>query len=137
MIAIDTNVLARFYIAETQGEAVKQHALAAQVMAQQQLFVPRTVLLELEWVMRGGYGYPREEIFDVFEHLLALPNVRVENWDMVSDAVAAYGEGADFADALHHAAAKAASSQKLMTFDQKFSKKMAKLKRLPPVQVIS
>ncbi|MBL8516401.1 MAG: type II toxin-antitoxin system VapC family toxin [Betaproteobacteria bacterium] len=133
MIALDTNVLARFYIEEDEPEAKRQHLLAARVMASPALFVARTVVLELEWVLRGGYGYAREDIADVIEHLLGLPNVTVENWEMVSDALTDYRAGIDFADALHHAAGKAAT---FATFDAKFVRAAAKRKLQPPVTLV-
>ena len=131
MIALDTNVLARFYIEERDAGGRKQHIAAKRIMSQLALFVPRTVVLELEWVMRGGYGYAREEIAGVIEHLLGLPNVTVENWQMVSDAANAYRAGLDFADALHLAAANACES--MVSFDKKFSKAAAKLALRPKV----
>ena len=131
MIALDTNILARFYIEERDVEARKQHLAAKRMMSQPALFVPRTVVLELEWVMRGGYGYAREEIAGVIEHLLGLPNVTVENWEMVSDATRAYRAGIDFADALHLAAAD--SCESMLSFDKKFAKAAAKQKLCPQV----
>lgn len=130
MNALDTNILARFYVAESNAEAQKQHAIAAKIMAQPALFVPRTVLLELEWVLRGGYGYAREDILAVFQHLSGLANVTLENWEMVSDALHAYQNGMDFADALHLAACKGES---FTTFDSKLAKRARKLKLLPVV----
>ena len=135
MIALDTNVLARFYIEERDAQARKQHIATKRVMSQPALFVPRTVVLELEWVMRGGYGYAREEIAGVIEHLLGLSNVTVENWEMVSDATNAYRAGMDFADALHLAAANACES--MLSFDKKFSKAAAKLKLRPQMAALS
>lgn len=133
MIALDTNVLARFYIEETEPEAKKQHLQAKRLMSAPSLFVARTVVLELEWLMRGGYGYSRDEIAAVIAHLLGLPNVTVENWEMVSDALAAYRAGLDFADALHHAAGTAES---FVTFDSKFVKAATKQKLRPSVGLV-
>lgn len=130
MIALDTNILARFYIAETDAGARKQHVSATRIMAQPALFVARTVLMELEWVMRGGYGYSRNEVAAVIEHLTGLDNVTVENWDMVNDALRAYKNGLDFADALHLAASQC---EMFATFDAKFAKQAAKLGLKPPV----
>ena len=134
MIALDTNVLARFYIAEIETEARKQHALAKRIMAKPSLFVARSVVLELEWVMRGGYGYSREEVAAVLQHLAGLPNVANENWEMVMDAIAGYRAGLDFADALHLAAAGACEA--LVSFDAKFAKSAAKLKLKPHVALV-
>ncbi len=129
MISLDTNVLARFYIAETEAEAKKQHLLAKRIMAEPALFVARTVMLELEWVLRGGYGYSRDEVASVLGHLIGLPNVTIENWDMVTTAVDGYRNGLDFADALHLAAG---GGDTFATFDAKFYK-LANKQQLTPV----
>lgn len=130
MIALDTNVLARFYIAETDEEAKKQNAIATKIMSQPALFVARTVVMELEWVLRGGYGYSRGESARVLDNLIGLDNVTVENWEMVSDALRAYKDGLDFADALHLAASK---GDLFSTFDTKLSKRAEKLGLKPTV----
>ena len=134
MIALDTNVLARFYIAEIEAEARKQHAAAKRIMGKSSLFVARSVVLELEWVMRGGYGYSRDEVAAVLQHLVGLPNVTIENWEMVMDAIAGYRAGLDFADALHLAAANAC--EEFVSFDSKLAKSAAKLKLKPDVSLV-
>jgi predicted nucleic-acid-binding protein len=131
MIALDTNVLARFYISETDPGAARQHKTATGLMEQPALFVARTVVLELEWVLRGGYGYAREDVARVLDHLLGLPNVAVENREIVEDALNHYHEGLDFADALHLAAAK--SAQAFATFDSRFAKRAERLGLQPVV----
>ena len=134
MIALDTNVLARFYIAEIEVEARKQHLLAKRIMAKPSLFVARSVVLELEWVMRGGYGYARDEVVAVLQHLVGLPNVTIEVWEIVVDAIAGYRVGLDFADALHLAAAGAC--EEFVSFDVKLAKSAAKLKLKPDVALV-
>jgi hypothetical protein len=55
MIAVDTNILARFYCDDP--ESKRQRPLARRVMIESPaVFVPLTVVLEFEWVMRGLYG---------------------------------------------------------------------------------
>ena len=48
MRAVDTNILARFYLRD---DAV-QGRIAAGVLSAGDVFVPKTVILELEWVLR-------------------------------------------------------------------------------------
>ncbi len=131
MLAVDTNILARFYIAETDPEAAKQHKTATSIMAQPALFVARTVVLELERVLRGGYGYAREDVARVLDHLIGLPNVVIENREIVEDALRCYCDGLDFADALPLAAAK--SARLFATFDGKFAKRAERLGLQPSV----
>lgn len=130
MIGLDTNVLARYYIEDTgDGEAGRQRQAARQLLeGNEPLAVCKTVLLELEWVMRGYYGFEREEILPVFDHLLGLPHVEVEQ------ALALYREGFDFADALHHAAYS--HCDRMASFDdRKFARRAKRLGLAPSIFV--
>ena len=55
MIAVDTNILARFYCDDPDDlEARRQRPRARRIILQSTaIFVPLTVVLELEWVMRS------------------------------------------------------------------------------------
>ena len=78
VIAVDTNILARFYIEdEADAESKRQRALARSVLgSDRRFFVPLSVVQELEWVMRGAYGFARNETADVLDHLLGSPQRR-------------------------------------------------------------
>jgi hypothetical protein len=53
--ALDTNVLVRFFVDDPDdAQAAKQRPYALQALSQR-CFVPITVVLELEWVLRGFY----------------------------------------------------------------------------------
>ena len=47
----------------------------------------QTVVLELEWVMRGFYRLSPEDFARAMRHLLALANVTVEDWERVDRAL--------------------------------------------------
>ncbi|MBK7006074.1 MAG: type II toxin-antitoxin system VapC family toxin [Burkholderiales bacterium] len=104
MIALDTNVLARYYVASSDAPT-RQQSIAAQRLLEsgKALFVGKTVVLELEWVLRGYYKSPPQDVLTVLRHLLNMPNVTVEDRPAVELATAALDDGFDFADALHHA----------------------------------
>ena len=96
--------------------------------------VATTVLLELEWVLRGYYEFARADISSVFRHLLALPHVTVQDESATQRALAAYSSGFDFADALHHASY--ADCESVASFDDKgFARKANKRAMLPRVSV--
>ena len=59
MIGLDTNILARFYVDDPNDpEAAKQRPIARRIITESpQLFVPLTVILELEWVLRAFYHF--------------------------------------------------------------------------------
>jgi len=138
MIALDTNVLARFYVDDpSDPEAAKQRPIAQRLLTgSAHLFVPLTVILELEWVLRAFYGFEAKDFVRVVRHLLGVPSVSVQEWAVVSDALALHTDGLDFADAVHLLAS--AHCTELMTFDdRRFARRAVRLRLSPRVVVPS
>ena len=129
MIAFDTNLLVR---AATNDDP-PQVAVVRQLLALNAVFIPRTVLLETEWVLRAGYRKTREQISQFFVELLETDNTVIENHDAVAQALDWYRLGADFADALHLAACGRAI---MHTFDQGFCKTARERGLTPEVRVL-
>ena len=126
MRGVDTNILARFYLRDdaTQGR------IAASVLSAGDVFVPKTVVLELEWVLRYVADQPKDKVIDCLAHLIALPGITVEDRDEIEAALGYCRNGIDFADALHLAASKACTE--LLTFDDRGYARRAKTLRLKP-----
>ncbi|MCF8155722.1 MAG: type II toxin-antitoxin system VapC family toxin [Rhodoferax sp.] len=137
MIALDTNVLARYYVASSDMPSQKQSTAAKKLLESgKALFVSKTVVLELEWVLRGYYKSLPEDVLTVLTHLLAMPNVNIEDRVAVELAVAALGDGFDFADALHHASSRHCTS--MATFDdKKFARRATAKGWKPPVKLVA
>ena len=138
MIGLDTNVLARYYIDdEADAEAQRQRLAARRLIESgQPLMVSKSVVLELEWVMRGYYSFDHAEVASVMRHLLEQPHITVENRDAVEQALSNTEAGIDFVDALHHASYKACDS--VATFDdRKFARRAKKLGLAPAAMVLS
>ena len=136
MIGLDTNILARYYIQdESDKEAEKQHQIARKLIeSEPALMVCKTVLLEFEWVMRGYYHFTGEEILAVFQHLLSLSNVTLEDRTTLEQAITNFGLGFDFADALHHASYQ--NCENVVSFDdKKFARKAVRI-GLNPVVIV-
>jgi predicted nucleic-acid-binding protein len=136
VIALDTNILARFYCDDPDDpQARLQRPLArAIVLDSPALFVPLTVVLELEWVMRGFYAIAREPFCRAIEHLLGMRHVTVERWEAVKDAVDLHRRGLDFADALHWSCSR--GCERLVSFDdRRFVRRAARLHLRPPVEL--
>jgi len=136
MIGLDTNVLARYYVASP-DEATQQQSLLARKLIEsgKRLFVSKSVLLELEWVLRGYYQSPPSEVLTVLRHLQSLPNVEFEDRLGVDWALDALADGFDFADALHHASYRQCAQ--VATFDdRKFARRATSRRWKPPVKVL-
>ena len=136
MIALDTNVLARYYVASSDAPSKKQSTVAKRLLESgKSLFASKTVVLELEWVLRGYYKSQPDDVLTVLTHLLAMPNIEVEDRVAVELATVALGDGFDFADALHHASARHCTS--LATFDDKrFARRANARGWKPPVKLL-
>lgn len=135
MRALDTNVLARFFVDDADdAQAAKQRPAAVAALSER-CFVSVTVLLELEWVMRGFYALPTKSISRVLRALASIEHVTLEDRDAVLMAVEAFDKGLDFADALHLARSSRASA--FATFDQRLAKRAKSLGLAPPVELLS
>ena len=112
MIALDTNILVRCPTLDEPGQVPAAKALPSYANG---VFVAKTVLLELEWVLRAAYKLPRPVIQSALVKLLGLANLSVESPGQVSQALLGYSQGLDFADALHLFAS--ATDEGFFTFD--------------------
>ena len=129
MNAVDTNVLARFFINDADDPEAARQRPAAIAALSDTVFVSISVILEFEWLMRGFYELSRKDIQHVFESLCDLENVQIEDRSIMLAALSAYKQGLDFADALHLARANFCGA--FLSFDQRL-KKRAKAAGLSP-----
>ena len=82
LTALDTNVLARYYVQAEQADAATTAQCAqarALLESGKPLFVATTVALELEWVLRGFYKLKPKTVAAVFMHLLEMPHLQVQD----------------------------------------------------------
>lgn len=122
MIALDTNVWIRYV---TNDDPVQAESALMLLESGEDIFLPKTVLLEMERVLRAVYRLPVPSIERALLNVLGLPNVQVESPGQVSVALDCYRGGMDFADALHLAGR--GDSKAFYTFDEKFVKVARKL----------
>ena len=135
-IGLDTKVLVRYYVDDaTDALTERQRAIARKLIESgRPLAIAKTVILELEWVLRGYYGFAASEIGRVFAHLLSQPHIRIEDRAAVEQAVSGHAAGLDFADALHHSSYGDCKS--VATFDdRRFARRSTRLGVSPSVTV--
>lgn len=131
MRAVDTNVLVRALIRDDAAQGRR----AAACLHGQPVYVPVTVVLELEWVLRSRYGLSPRAIADAIAKLAILENAIVGEQEAVIAAAGRLRQGWDFADALHHALA--AGCDDFVTFDAHFVRRASRdHSTAPPVVAI-
>jgi predicted nucleic-acid-binding protein len=120
MPALDTNVLVRYVVQDDSGQLGAARRLIQRCVEEgQPLFVPVTVSLELEWVLRASFGYGKDDVLTVLSSLLSAMELTFESERAMEVALQLYRESsADFADCLHIALAAAAGEAPLWTFDR-------------------
>lgn len=134
MRALDTNVLARFFIDDPDdAQAAKQRPAAVAALSERS-FIAVTVLLELEWVMRGFYGLPLQDISRVLRSLAGIEHVTLEDRETVLMALDDFDEGLDFADSLHLARSMRATV--FATFDRRLATRAKRLALVPRVELL-
>ena len=116
MIAVDTNLLVRILTNDDPIQARRD----VKILKSDDIFIPKTVLLETEWVLRHAYEIERSLIIIGFQKLLGLPNVNVEDSDSIYQAISWYENKFDFTDALHLASSRRCIN--FATFDSSFIK---------------
>jgi predicted nucleic-acid-binding protein len=122
MIAIDTNILVRI-VTNDSPEQVKQ---AVKLLREHSIFISKTVILELEWVLRFSYKLNRDVIATTLQKILTTHNFIIEQPLIIEHALQWYQQGMDFADALH--LASSFDAEKFASFDKKLLKKAIALK---------
>lgn len=117
MTGVDTNIVVRLLTGDDPEQAEK----ARSIFKKGSIHIPETVLLEAEWVLRHAYNFKPEVIHNAFSKLCGLSNVSLPNPRRMFAVLQWYGEGMDFADALHLAASQECKT--FLTFDKKLVRK--------------
>lgn len=120
MAALDTNVLVRFLVQDDVKQGFLARELIRSTLAKgESLFVPMTVMLELEWVLRSNFGFDKLQIILTFSNLLAASELSFESETSVEVAVELFRQNkADFSDCVHIALSHAAGMTPMWTFDR-------------------
>lgn len=127
MIALDTNILARYLL----NDSPVQADLAEKILhGTERCTAPISVFLELVWVLES-YDCDRIEIAKSLRLLCGLENFEPQNLDALAYALHWYEGGMDFGDAVHLALSAKESGFK--TFDKAFIKSAKSLMTHPKV----
>lgn len=124
MPALDTNVLVRWLVQDDETQAEQVEALLRSSIANRRpLFVPCTVILELEWVLRSRYGYAKAAVVQGLDSLLEAKELEIQFEAAIERALYLYRQSrADFADCVHVGLSAASERLPFVTFDERASR---------------
>jgi predicted nucleic-acid-binding protein len=131
MPGLDTNVLVRWIVDDDAQQVRRVQGLFDEVRQQRSmLFVPSTVMLELEWVLRSRYGFDKPEVLGAFNTMLETQQLEFQDEPALERALSLYRQNsADFADCLHAGQCGSAGRAPMITFDDAAA-------RLPGVELL-
>lgn len=129
MPSLDTNVLVRWLVADDEAQLEQVEALF-ETATEEPFFVPTTVVLELEWVLRSRYGFEKGAILHALNGLLEVRELEFQFEPALERALHAFRESpAEFSDCMHAGLSSAAGRSPMLTFDVKAA-------RLPDVKLL-
>lgn len=116
MLAVDTNIVVRYLTGDHPGESLR----AKRLIERERVFVPVTVLLETEWVLRSAYGFAPARLAVALRAFGGLPNVTIDDAGPVAQAIDWMEAGMDFADALH--LSRSPACEAFASFDKRLAR---------------
>jgi predicted nucleic-acid-binding protein len=128
---LDTNVLVRWIVDDDPRQATRVQRLFEEVRElRSPLFVPSTVMLELEWVLRSRYKLDKAAVLGAFNALLETQELEFQDEPALERALSLYRQSsADFADCMHAGQCGSAGRAPMITFDDTAA-------RLPNVELL-
>lgn len=131
MPGLDTNVLVRWLVDDDRRQSALALALFESTRTRgDRLFVPTTVVLELEWALRSRYGFDKASILLAFNALLETRELDFQSEQALERALHWFRQGkSEFADCLHAAECASADRAPMLSFDVRAA-------RLPGVRLL-
>ena len=120
MASVDTNVLVRLLTGDdaVQSGEAREYVRRAEHEGNR-LYVPLTVTLELEWVLRSRFGYNKDQVLIALSSLLKTREFDFQDETAVENALNSYRQNrVDFAECLHAGCAASADQLPFLTFDR-------------------
>jgi predicted nucleic-acid-binding protein len=120
MPALDTNLVVRYVVEDDAIQLAAAKRLINRCVAEGvTLFIPVTVVLELEWVLRSSFGFAKHEVMLALSNLFSAAELTFESERALEVALQLFRESSvDFADCVHIALSAQAGEQPLWTFDK-------------------
>jgi predicted nucleic-acid-binding protein len=123
MSAVDTNVLLRLLVDDPGNK--KQCTIARKWASEleETLYISQIIQVELVWVLKKAYEFPKENILLVLQTLNTNGAFELQRSDIFKSALSYYKlNNVDFSDAIILSEAESSMLTPLVTFDKKLGK---------------
>ena len=119
-VGLDTNVLVRYLLEDDKQQAsVAQQHIQQAVAEGHPVLISLITLLETEWVLRSYGQCDKATVIQIFQTLLELRDVEIEQEESLEQALHYYKNSkADFADCLMLSRYQRSGCSAMLTFDK-------------------
>jgi predicted nucleic-acid-binding protein len=95
MPVLDTNVLVRYIVQDDPSQLAAAKRLISRCVAEgSTLFVPVTVVLEMEWVLRSSFAFGKDDVLMTLSSLLSAAELSFESERALEVALWTFDRGA-------------------------------------------
>jgi predicted nucleic-acid-binding protein len=124
MIGVDTNVLARYLLADDAIQSAAARRAIHEIRARgDALTICVPVFLELEWVLRSRREYEKEDVIEAMRQLLDANGLVIDGRDSIEEAIHIFEHAnVDFAECLFHALYLRGGATAMLSFDKQAQK---------------
>lgn len=120
MTGLDTNILVRYITQDGDEAPLATRHIESRCTRDRPGFLCLVVLCELVWVLRGAYGYTREDVAHILDRVLSTAEFEMERSSLAWRALQRYRQGpADFADYVIAETCAQADATPVATLDRK------------------
>ncbi len=121
MIAIDTNILVRYFADDDAAQsALARRFIEGELTIERPGLVTVVAVVELVWVLQRVYGQSAASVRQTLLKLLDAGQIVVEHADIVKSALTHSHD--EVADILIHETARIRGCEKTVTFDRRFAR---------------
>ncbi len=119
MIGLDTNVVVRYLVQDDPDQSDQASALIDELTESAPGYLSLVTVVEVHWVLRRAYRVRAGQCGDLLKGLLDARELRVDHESIARAALAASGDGLDFADAVIAELGRVAGCDHTVTFDRR------------------
>lgn len=130
---IDTNVFLRYLTADDASMYGRCRELFKRTSDGREILVTSAlVIAEVIWTLLSYYKVPKEEVVEKVSIIVDMPNLEVENYNILMEALLLYGRrNVDFIDAYNATYMRHRRIEQIYSYDRDFDR-MDVVKRLTP-----
>lgn len=122
MIGIDTNILTRIILNDSEEEFPQARAFLEDGLSSSGVFIATGVLLEVAWVLKMK-KFSRQRVHALLLQFISIPGVVLEQPEVIAKTLEVFQVGhIDFGDCLIWTAKRLHGVTTLKTFDKEFHK---------------